>query len=223
MLGSILLPEYRLEGHSIFYYIYSSSTVHVLSFITIDHYDFVLVTIFQRKSQKQTGRIVQILKKALQKDLISIETVNVASSCLELAIFTVSTETKRDWAIPVVPSWFFHNLLLFSSPEPKAQVSYCHSAPSVVRPSVRRRRPSSGVNFSHFRLLLQNRLMDFDETWYHAWSTRGPLQVLLFFGQIRPGADPGRGQNRKWGVPFFKKLLLQTGRLQGQTECIAMI
>ena len=25
---------------------------------------------------------------------------------------------------------------LFSSPEPKAQVSYCHSAPSVVRPSV---------------------------------------------------------------------------------------
>ena len=30
----------------------------------------------------------------------------------------------------------------FSSPEPKAQVSYCHSAPSVVRPSVR---PS--VNF----------------------------------------------------------------------------
>ena len=36
---------------------------------------------------------------------------------------------------------------LFSSPEPKAQVSYCHSAPSVVRPSVRRR-PS--VNFHIF-------------------------------------------------------------------------
>ena len=55
---------------------------------------------------------------------------------------------------------------VFSSPEPKARVSYCHSAPSVVRPSVR---PSSvrpcGVNFSHFRLLLQNCLMDFDETW----------------------------------------------------------
>ena len=27
------------------------------------------------------------------------------------------------------------NECLFSSPEPKAQVSYCHSAPSVVRPS----------------------------------------------------------------------------------------
>ena len=41
---------------------------------------------------------------------------------------------------------------LFSSPEPKAQVSYCHSAPSVVRPSVRPssvRRPSS-VNFHIF-------------------------------------------------------------------------
>ena len=37
-------------------------------------------------------------------------------------------------------------MALFSSPEPKAQVSYCHSAPSVVRPSVRR--PS--VNFHIF-------------------------------------------------------------------------
>ena len=54
----------------------------------------------------------------------------------------------------------FLSSCFFSSPEPKAQVSYCHSTPSVVR---RRRRPS--VNFSHFRLLLQNRLMDFDETW----------------------------------------------------------
>ena len=41
--------------------------------------------------------------------------------------------------------------MIFSSPEPKARVSYCHSAPSVVRPSVvvrRRRRPS--VNFHIF-------------------------------------------------------------------------
>ena len=44
------------------------------------------------------------------------------------------------------------DLFLFSSPEPKAQVSYCHRAPSVVRPSVRRR-PSSvcpSVNFHIF-------------------------------------------------------------------------
>ena len=64
--------------------------------------------------------------------------------------------------------------------------------------------------------------MDFDETW-EGWSTHGPLQVLLFFGQIRAGADPGRGKNRSRGVPFFKKLLLQTERLQQQTKCIAMI
>ena len=64
--------------------------------------------------------------------------------------------------------------------------------------------------------------MDIDKNWY-GWSTKGPLQVLLFFGQIRPGADPGRGQNRSVGVPFFKKLLLQTGRLQQPTEFIAMI
>ena len=108
--------------------------------------------------------------------------------------------------------WFLSSVWLvgwfFSSPEPKAQVSYCHSAPSVVRLSVC---PSS-INFSHFRLLLQNHLMDFDETWW-GWSTHGPLQVLLFFGQIRPGADPGRGKNRSPGIPFFKKLLLQTGWL----------
>ena len=66
----------------------------------------------------------------------------------------------------------------------------------VCRPSVVRR----PLDYLHFRLLLQNRLMDFDETWY-GWSTQGPLQVLLFFGQIRPGADPGRGKNRSRGSP----------------------
>ena len=64
--------------------------------------------------------------------------------------------------------------------------------------------------------------MDFDETWY-GWSTQGPLQVLLFFGQIPPEADPGQGKNMSRGVPFFRKLLLQTGRLRQQTECIAVI
>ena len=39
----------------------------------------------------------------------------------------------------------------FGSHEPRAQVSYCHSA--------------SSVGLSYFQLLLQNRLMDFDETW----------------------------------------------------------
>ena len=63
--------------------------------------------------------------------------------------------------------------------------------------------------------------MDFDETWY-GWSTQGPLQVLLFSarsveGRIQGGAKIGHGG------PFFKKLLLQSGRLQQQTECIAVI
>ena len=37
-------------------------------------------------------------------------------------------------------------------------------------------------------------------------------------GRIQGGAKIGHG-----GVPFFKKLLLTTGRLQRQTEWIAMI
>ena len=41
---------------------------------------------------------------------------------------------------------------IFSSPEPKARVGYCHSAPSVVRPSVVRR--PSVRKLSHFWLLL---------------------------------------------------------------------
>ena len=40
-----------------------------------------------------------------------------------------------------------------------------------------------------------------------------PYKVLLFFGQICPGADPVRGQSRSRGIPFFNELLVQTGRL----------
>ena len=75
---------------------------------------------------------------------------------------------------------------------------------------------------THSQPFLQNCLMDIYETW-NGRSAHGPLQVLLFFGQIRRKADPGRGQNRSLGVPFLNKLLFQTGRLQQQTECITMI
>ena len=71
-------------------------------------------------------------------------------------------------------------LSCFSSPEPKARVSYCHSAPSVLRPS--------GVNFSHFRLLW-NRWTEFNETWQDARSQR-PLPSLCFSG--RSGKQDGR-------------------------------
>ena len=47
---------------------------------------------------------------------------------------------------------------LISSPEPKAQVSYCRPFSSVVR------RPSS-VNFLNFHLLLENAWLDFNQTW----------------------------------------------------------
>ena len=50
--------------------------------------------------------------------------------------------------------------------------------------------------------------MDFDETWY-AWSTHGPLQVLLFSGQIRPGVDPGRGQNRSRESPSSRNFFFR--------------
>ena len=67
----------------------------------------------------------------------------------------------------------------------------------VCRPTVRR--PSIYyLRLFTFQLLLQNLLMDFDETWY-TWSALGPVQVLLFFGQIHPGADPGWGKNRSGG------------------------
>ena len=70
---------------------------------------------------------------------------------------------------------------VFSSPEPKARVNYCHSAPSVVR-SVRLSsvRPS-GVNFHIFRLLW-NRWTEFKETWQEAISQR-PLPSLCFSGR----------------------------------------
>ena len=76
--------------------------------------------------------------------------------------------------------------------------TYCNHArcPSVLRRL---------LDNLHFQLLLQNRLIDFDETWY-GWSTQGPLQVLLYFGQIRPGAGPS-GAKICVG-PFFKELLL---------------
>ena len=93
--------------------------------------------------------------------------------------------------------WVSHYIsVIFRAQEPKAPVTYCDHALSGVCLSVVRR----PLDYLHFRLLLQNRLMDFDETWY-GWSTQGPLQVLLFFGQIRPGADPGRGKNRSRGSP----------------------
>ena len=64
---------------------------------------------------------------------------------------------------------------LFSSPEPNAHVSYCHSAPSVVCPSVVRK-------LSHFWLLLWNCWTEFNEAWQEARSRRS-LPSLCFSGR----------------------------------------
>ena len=60
----------------------------------------------------------------------------------------------RDESFPLMNSF-----PLFSSPDPKGHVRYCHHLASVVRPSSVVRRPSSvvrrpSVNFSYFNLLL---------------------------------------------------------------------
>ena len=49
------------------------------------------------------------------------------------------------------------------------------------------------------------------------------LHLCLDFGKPRPGVDPGRGKNRSMRGLFSKGLLLQIGRLQRHSECIAVI
>ena len=123
----------------------------------------------------------------------------------------------------IISPWICPHII-FSSPEPKAQLSYCHSASSVVRPSVRRpasvRRPS--VNFHIFDF--------FSRTAWWILMKLGRYEVLMvpykcccFSARSAQGRIQGGGKSRSRGVPFFKNLLLQTGRLQQQTECIAMI
>ena len=50
-----------------------------------------------------------------------------------------------------------------------------------------------------------------------------PLICIHFLGKIRLGADPEQGHNTSMRGPFSKELLLQSGMLQQQTECIAII
>ena len=54
-------------------------------------------------------------------------------------------------------------------------------------------------------------------------STQDPTHLYSLLGQIRQGADPEQGHNTSMRGPFSKELLLQSGMLQRQTECIAII
>ena len=75
----------------------------------------------------------------------------------------------------------YRDVALFSAPEPKAQVHYCDHSLSVVRPSVRLSvRPSSVVNFSHFRLLLWNSKTEFYETWQETRSLQNSTKFCVF-------------------------------------------
>ena len=90
-------------------------------------------------------------------------------------------------------------LPFFSSPEPKAQVSYCHSAPSVVRPS---------VNFHIFNF--------FSRTAWWILMKLGRVEVLMVLykcccfsagsaqGQIQGGAKIGHGGSPSSRIFFFR-------------------
>ena len=98
----------------------------------------------------------------------------------------------------------FCRIPVFSSPEPKAQVSYCHSAPSVVRPSVRR--PS--VNFYVFNF--------FSRTAWWILMTLGRDEVLMVpykcccfsarsaQGRIQGGAKIGHVGSPSSRIFFFR-------------------
>jgi len=63
-----------------------------------------------------------------------------------------------------------HNvkLRIFSSPEPKAQVSYCHRNLSGVRL----------LTFSFKRLLLTNHVANFNQTWWETWLGDGDSDLF---------------------------------------------
>ena len=107
----------------------------------------------------------------------------VAGIFLDLAF---STEIRAQMASMLTPS-----KQLFSSPEPKAQVSY--SIAVRFRPSSIVRRPSS-VNFLHFHLLLENAWLDFNQTWQE--SSLGVGDSKLFKSYVWPPWGP-RGRAPK--------------------------
>ena len=105
--------------------------------------------------------------------------------------------------------FFFFGLFVwfFSSPEPKARVSYCHSAPSVVRPSVR---PSSSSSSSSVRKLFTfstSSPKPLDGFWWnlvgmkYSWS----LTSVVVFRPDPPLGGSRAGQNRSQGGPLLQE------------------
>ena len=103
--------------------------------------------------------------------------------------------------------WFNDNLAIFSSPDPKGQVSYCHHWASVVRPS--------SVNFSHFNQLLWSHWANLNQTLVE-WSLDGPLPKLC---PVIPTSnqDGCQAKNRKkggWNFSFSRCIpIMQIGHI----------
>ena len=127
---------------------------------------------------------------------ISIEVIYSSSaqvwSFLGTHSWVISCTRLRDTDIPTYwPTCAKQYAPLFSSPEPKALVSYCHSAPSVVRPSVRR--PSVRPSVRKLFTFSTSSPEPLDGFWWnlvgmkYSWSL---TSVVVF----RP--DPPRGGSR---------------------------
>ena len=158
---------------------------------------YIAFTIFQSFREVKAGDI-----KSLE-----IEWWDLGSNPKPLVCQTKSLTTT--------PQLVLSHMGVFSSPEPKAQVSYCHSSLSVVI----RRRPSIDFHiFNFFSRIASWILMKLgiDEVLMVSYKC-----CCFSAGSTRGGSRAG--QKEVMGVPFFKKLLLQTRKLQQQTKCIAMI
>ena len=124
--------------------------------------------------------------------------------------------------VPLFPSWRHLTIRSVGVVSGLADLSQRLKWAIVIlcRPSVCRLSSSSGVNFSHFRALLQKRLLDYSGNLI--WSTQGPTSVVVF----RPGRSRGgsmAGQNVPQNDSSLDKLLLQTGCIDRQTECMRAI
>ena len=89
----------------------------------------------------------------------------------------------------------------FSSPEPKAQVSFSDQNLSVVVDIV--------VNFSHFCLLLQNHWTNFNQTWHNA--SLGEGDSSLFKWRAQPFSKGRWLRNIKNTLTKSKNPLLPNG------------
>ena len=89
----------------------------------------------------------------------------------------IVTELSECWLqLSWVAFTFYFTIfsIYFSSPEPKAQMSFSDQNLSIV----------VVVNFSHFHILLQNHWANFNQTWHKAYLGKGDSS--LFSEGLRP-------------------------------------